>query len=94
MAACKDYAEVKDVCGELAYGEVRTMNALLRLCRKDKGIPAPTTGRGHVANFAEYLEGCPKDEAGRFIVDTRHARTRSFRDFCHTHGHKYTTRTF
>lgn len=94
LAACKDYAEVKDVCGELAYGEVRTMNALLRLCRKDKDIPSPTTGRGHVTNFAEYLEGCPKDGIGRFIVDTKHARTRSFRDFCHTHGHKYTTRTF
>lgn len=88
LAACKDYAEVKDMCGELAYGEVRTMNALLRLCRKDGGIPGPVEGRGHKVDFAEYLKGCPKDEAGRFLVSRTQYNKKAFRDFCRTHGHK------
>lgn len=88
LAACKDYAEVKDACGELAYGEVRTMNALLRLCRKDGNIPGPVEGRGHKVDFVEYLEGCPKDEAGRFLVGRTQYNKKAFRDFCRAHGHR------
>jgi len=86
LAACKDYAEVKDVCGELAYGEVRTMNALLRLCRKDAGIVKgrPADSR---TDFAEYLKGCPKDGAGRFLVSRTQYNKKAFRDFCRMHGH-------
>ena len=87
---CRSYDEVKDLAGKISLGDEKIMAGLLRRCKDDENVIKGRGRGGRRANYSEYLSGCMRNKDGQYIVDQAHAGSKSFRNFCKTHGYAYT----
>lgn len=85
LVKCTTYAEVKNICGKAADGDLDVMKRLLRYCRNDKDIPKGKKGK--VANYRTYIETCPC-QGGIYFVGESYYHRKAFRDFCREHNFK------
>jgi hypothetical protein len=86
LLRCKTYDEVKDMCGFISTGDARIYASLLRMCRKDGNIVKGRPGKKQtsVSGYVQYLEKCPRDASGKYLVDAAHYHNGRFTNFCRT----------
>lgn len=84
FAQCASLAEARELAGEIALGEVDTVNKLLYHYKK-AGY-ALHNAKGHFGNYAELLASAPRSPEGLPIVDPRYKHNTPFRRYLREHG--------